>query len=172
MCSRCIVKQNKLYISEQFGAPPIGMRVVQEHWALTQASLPLHQKLVFVCLLGFYILATCQVISGWAQTRDSVRSWWFYNAAPVRATTTGTITRFLAQSHYPDTGLTSPWPILKMSRARLSWLIVAVLHPGNIYGQFVISADMWQYTFIVTLWWCPTGRPGHLMRYHRKLIPQ
>ena len=58
-------------------------------------------------LLVFYVLATYMVISGWGLARGSAHSWHLY------------ITLYPIQSHYPDTDLTSPCPILLMPNTRL-----------------------------------------------------
>ena len=78
------------------------------------------------CLL-FYILATANVISGLALTCESAYSWRLYSATSLEHQAASTMTCYPTQSDYPDTGLTSPFPILTMQAA---WL-------GNNRCQFV-----------------------------------
>ena len=68
--------------------------------------------LVWMVVWGFTSQQHFKVISGWVLTFDSVRSWWLYSAAPLANQATGAMTRYSIQSHYPDTGITSPCPIL------------------------------------------------------------
>ena len=65
----------------------------------------------FCWLFEFYILATSKIISGWELSCDS--------AAPLGNQATSTMTSYPIQSHYPDTELISPCPILLMPSARL-----------------------------------------------------
>ena len=59
------------------------------------------------------------IISGWMWLWLCVHSWQLYSAAPLTDHATGTITWYPTQSHYPDTELPSPCPILLMPSARL-----------------------------------------------------
>ena len=59
------------------------------------------------------------VVSGQVTTCDSVHSWQWYSAAPLENQAAVTMTRHPIQSHYPDTVLTSPCPILVTQSARL-----------------------------------------------------
>ena len=52
-----------------------------------------------------------KVISGWAPTCDSAHSWQLYSVAPLGDQSTGTMTWYPTQLHYPDTRPTSPCPI-------------------------------------------------------------
>ena len=70
-------------------------------------------------LLGRYILATSKVISGDALISDNAHSWRLNSAAPLGNQAAGIITQYPPHSHYPDTDLTSPCPILIMLSARL-----------------------------------------------------
>ena len=72
-----------------------------------------------VGLLEFYILATSKVVSGWIPTCDSVHSCALYSAAPLENEAASTMTQYLTQSHYPETGRTSPCPILLMPNTKL-----------------------------------------------------
>ena len=76
----------------------------------------LHMSHLFV---GSYVLATHMVISGWVPTCDSARSLRCYSVASLTDQATGIMTRFPMQSRYPDTELTSPWPILVMPSTKL-----------------------------------------------------
>ena len=69
----------------------------------------------FVCCL-FYILATSKVISRWVPLCGSFN---VIVLPPLGDQATSTMTWYPTQSHYPDTGQTSPCPILIMSSA---WL--------------------------------------------------
>ena len=64
------------------------------------------------------ILATSNFISGHVATWDSVHWWWLYRVVNLESKH-NTITRYPTLSHYPDTEVTSPCPILLMLRARL-----------------------------------------------------
>ena len=68
--------------------------------------------IIFVYLLLFSVLATSKVISGWIPTCDSAHSWRLCSAPPLGNEAISTMTRYPTQSHYPDTELTNPWPIL------------------------------------------------------------
>ena len=70
-------------------------------------------------LLKLCILATSKVISQRVVTCRSVHSWWLYSAALLGNQATSTMTKYPTQSHYPDTVLTSPCPVLIMPKARL-----------------------------------------------------
>ena len=52
-------------------------------------------------------------------TCDSVHLWRLYSAALLEHQATSTMTCYLTQSHYPDTELTSPCPILIIQSIRL-----------------------------------------------------
>ena len=71
-------------------------------------------------LLEFHVVATSKDINtGWVPICDSAHSWWFYSTAPPGNLGTSTLVWYLVQSHYPDTELTSPHPVLLMSSAKL-----------------------------------------------------
>ena len=67
----------------------------------------------------FYVLAISKIISGWVPTYDSAHSWCLCSAASLRHQSTGTMTCYPTQSHYPVTDPTSHCPILIMLSARL-----------------------------------------------------
>ena len=83
-----------------------------------------------VCLLSFYVLATSNVISGWAPTSDSAHSWRLHSAAPLGNQTASTMTRYPIQSHYPDTWQTSLFPILLMLS---TWLGGSYKHQFEVF---------------------------------------
>ena len=62
-------------------------------------------------LVELSILAPSKVISGWLLTCDSVQSWWFDSAASSGNQAAG-MTWYPPHSHYPDSELTMPCPIL------------------------------------------------------------
>ena len=70
-------------------------------------------------LVGVLHKAKYKVISGQVSTYGSVHLWQLYKGGPLENQVTGTMTCYPTQSHYPDTELTSPCPILIMPRARL-----------------------------------------------------
>ena len=70
-------------------------------------------------LLGFYILATSKVISGWVLTVVAVHTHGDLVTAPLGDQATSTMTWYLTQSHYPDIVPTSACPILLIMSA---WL--------------------------------------------------
>ena len=67
----------------------------------------------------FHILATSKFISGWVLTCHSAHSWLLYSAASLGHQAASTMTCYPTQSHYPNTELTSPCPIIIMLSARL-----------------------------------------------------
>ena len=69
--------------------------------------------------LSFTSVATSNVISGWVSICDSLHSWRLYSAAPLGNKAICTMTWYPTQSHYHDTELTSPCPILLIPSA---WL--------------------------------------------------
>ena len=74
---------------------------------------PVLSLFVVLCPINIYGL------SGWVPTCDSVHSWELYSAASLEHQAAGTMTCYPIESHYPDTELTSPCPILIMPSARL-----------------------------------------------------
>ena len=56
---------------------------------------------------------------GWILTCDSTHSWYLYSVASFGVQATGIRTQFLTKTHYPDTELISPCPILVMQSARI-----------------------------------------------------
>ena len=60
-----------------------------------------------------------RVIPGWVSTCYRTQLWRQYSSALPRDQATSTTIPFSTQSHYSDTELTSPWPILVMLSARL-----------------------------------------------------
>ena len=67
----------------------------------------------------FCIPVTSKVISGWVPTCDSGLSMWLYSVTPLGDQATSTMAQPPTQSHYPDTELTSPCPILVKLARRL-----------------------------------------------------
>ena len=86
---------------------------------INQDQLSLKAKENALVFLGFYVLATSTITSGWVPTCESVHSLNLYNAAPLGDQTARTMPRFPTQSHYLDAELTSPFPILVMLNVRL-----------------------------------------------------
>ena len=84
--------------------------VDQSASAMSSRDVTIHKWTLasLIWLLGYYILATFKVISGWVPTCDSAHSWWLYS-----------VMISYSQSHYSNTQLISPCAILIMSRARL-----------------------------------------------------
>ena len=74
------------------------------------------------CVLGFnlHIFGAFKDISGWAPTCDGVQLWQLYHADPLGYQVADTVSQFPTQSHYPDTELASPCPIIIMPSTRLS----------------------------------------------------
>ena len=66
-----------------------------------------------VCLL-LCIIATSNVITEWVQTCDYAHSWELYSAASLGNQADSTMAWYPTQSHYPDTELASPLPLLIM----------------------------------------------------------
>ena len=64
-------------------------------------------------------LTTSKVISVQVPTCGSVQLWRLYSAATQGVQPTATMNQYPTQSHYPDTELTSPCPILVISNATL-----------------------------------------------------
>ena len=86
----------------------------------------------------FYVLETSTVISGLAPTCDSVRSWWYFNAAPL-----GASGQDIPLS--PDTEPISPFPIL---------IILSTLLGSNKYhilSHWFESTRVWKPGFQI-LW--------------------
>ena len=67
-----------------------------------------------VCWLGFYIMATSKILSGWLLTSDSAHSWRL--CSPVGDQPIGNITEFPTQSHYPDTEIPNPYIVMLSTR--------------------------------------------------------
>ena len=57
--------------------------------------------------------------SGWVPTCDSAHTWQHYNAAPLENQSAITMIQYPTQSDYPETDLTSSYPILLMLNTRL-----------------------------------------------------
>ena len=55
----------------------------------------------------------------WLKTPKTNQPSWLYNATPLGDQVAHTVTWYPTQSHYPDTQLTSPYPILIMLSTRL-----------------------------------------------------
>ena len=66
----------------------------------------------------FHSFETSQV-GGLVLICDSGHSWLLYSATSLEHQASGTMTCYPTQSHYPDTEITSPCPILVMLSARL-----------------------------------------------------
>ena len=62
--------------------------------------------------IEFYDLATSKAISGRVPTCDDADSFSLFSAAPQGNQATSTITQYPTQSHYPDTDITNPCPML------------------------------------------------------------
>ena len=78
--------------------------------------------LVITRLVGcwrIYILATSEVIWGWVPTCDRAHSWRFYSAPSLGNHVTSANMWYPIQSPYPDTELTSPFPIQLMPSTKL-----------------------------------------------------
>ena len=89
------------------------LQIIYCRWLLSE------EFWLFCALLLLYVLTTPKVISGQSSTCDSVHSWQLHSAARLGDETTGTMTQLPTQSHYPDTVITNPYPILIMLIARL-----------------------------------------------------
>ena len=73
-----------------------------------------HNTRISSWLLEFYILAASKVISGWVLTCDSIESWRLHSVAPLGDQAASTMSWYPTQLYYPETGPTSPCPILIM----------------------------------------------------------
>ena len=62
----------------------------------------------------FQVVGQSQWQWGLVPTCHSVHSWWLYSAASLGHQVAGSVTCYPTQFHYPDTDLTSPYPILIM----------------------------------------------------------
>ena len=98
------------------------------HWIVT-----VHTHGGFIVLLHwigwleFYVLATSKVISGWLLTCDSAHWWWYYSYGAVVTLgdqVTGVMTWYPTQSQYPDSELTSSFPI---------WIIQSICLESDTY---------------------------------------
>ena len=99
------------------------------------------------------ILATSKVISGQVPTCDGGHSWRFYSAAPLGNHTVGAITRYSTQSHYRETELTSPCPILLMPSTRRSTDLATA--PGLRCGRSGVQFPLELKTMTITIDVCP-----------------
>ena len=97
----------------------LGNQLIMDHISLREKNwLTSHHHWVG-WLLGFYILATSKVITGWVPSCDSAQSWWFYSVAPLGNQATSTMTQSPSQSHCSDTEPNRPCRVLLMLNARL-----------------------------------------------------
>ena len=73
----------------------------------------------FVCLLGFYVLLTSEVVSEWVPTCDSANASQLYKATPLTVQAAGTINQYFTQSYYHDIEPTSSCLFLIMQSVRV-----------------------------------------------------
>ena len=97
-----------LSVLEYIACDAYASLVVEVKTAIQAVRLCCHLVSWWGLFIFFNILETSTVISGWAPTCDSMRSWQYYSAAPMGNQTTSNMTQFPTQSHYPDSGPTSP----------------------------------------------------------------
>ena len=92
-----------------------GMAPVTELWQWR------HYYYSLVVRWGMKLLYSCGTspVGEWVLTCDSAHSWWLYSSASLEHQATSTMTCYPTELHYPDTELTSPFPILIMPSARL-----------------------------------------------------
>ena len=120
---------------------------------------------LIVCLLLLYILATSEVISGRVPTCDSAHSRRLYSATQLGNQAVSTMTWYPTQSHYHNTDLTSPCPILIMPS---TWL-------GSDKYQFdksLILTRLWIRTHDLLHAKPVLYRFGHRIRWTFDYIPK
>ena len=113
-------------------------------------------------MLGFYSLATSMVISGWVLSYENVHSWQLYRGNQADSI----MIRYPTQSHYLNTELDSPCPILIMLSARIgsnkhefcktldgTELPVPPPHGRPALYQLSHRARSWSGKVLSWLWW-------------------